>query len=61
MTNVTLEEVNKNVLELKREIEEIRSFLNEDFELAEDVKKEIEESRKRSDSEFISNENIQFN
>ena len=58
MTNITLEEVNKNVLELKKELDEIRSFLHEDFELAEDVKKEIEESRKRPSSEFVNHEDI---
>lgn len=58
MTQVTLEEVNKNVIKLQKELDEIRNFLHEDFELADEVKKEIEESKKRTHSEFISHEEI---
>ncbi len=53
--SVTLEQVNKNVLLLKKEIDEIREMLEEaNLELTDDVKKEIEASRKRSVSEFKS-------
>ncbi|MBI4163192.1 MAG: hypothetical protein HY513_05915 [Candidatus Aenigmarchaeota archaeon] len=53
--SVTLEQVNKNVLSLKKEIDEIREMLEEsNLELADDIKKEIEASRKRLVSEFKS-------
>ena len=58
MANVTLEQINKNLIELKKEIEELRDYIHEDFELSDDVKKEIEESRKRHHSEFIKHEDV---
>lgn len=65
MANVTLEQINKNILELNKElsemkgkIEEIQEFIQEDFELADDVKKEIWESRKRPISEFMKHEDV---
>ena len=58
MTQVTLEDINKNVIKLQKELDEIRNFLHEDFELTDEVKKEIEESKKRSISEFIDHKEI---
>lgn len=58
MTQVTLEEINKNVIKLQKELDEIRNFLHEDFELTDEVKKEIEESKKRPISEFINHKEI---
>ena len=54
METVTLEQINKNIIGLKKEIEDLKCYIHEDFELADDVKTEIEESRKRPDSEFVS-------
>lgn len=58
MVMVTLEELNKNVLAIKKELDEIHSLLSEKFELADDVKEEIKESRKRVRSEFIGHDDI---
>ena len=65
MANVTLEQINNNILELNKEveimkerIEEITDYIKEDYELADDVKKQIENSRKRHDSEFISHAEV---
>lgn len=58
MAQVTLEEVNKNVIKLQKELDEIRNLLHEDFELADDVKEEIEKSKKRHTSEFVNHEEI---
>ena len=65
MANVTLEQINKNILDLNREMEvmkekidEITDIIKEDFELASDVKKQIGDSRKKPDSEFISHAEV---
>ena len=58
METVTLEQINKNIIELKKEIEELKEFIHEDFELADDVKMEIEDSRKSSYSKFIKHEEV---
>ena len=52
---ITLEQVNNNILSLKREVDDIKEMLEEStLELADEVKKEIEASRKRPVSEFKS-------
>ena len=58
MANVTLEQINQSLNELKKDIEEIKEYIKEDFELADDVKEEIEASRKRPRSEFIRHEEV---
>ena len=58
MAEVTLETVNKNVLKLIVEVDVLKHFIQEDFELDNEVKEEIETSRKRPRSEFISHEEI---
>ncbi len=60
MENVTIEQVNKNVLELKRELNEIKELIQEsNMELAEEVKSQIKESRKRPVSEFKSQKEME--
>lgn len=60
MTEVTLEHVNKNVLNLKKELDEIKEMLEEsNLELAEEVKVDIEESRKRPASAFKTQKEIE--
>ncbi|MBU2615855.1 MAG: hypothetical protein KKC19_02015 [Nanoarchaeota archaeon] len=60
MEEITLKQVNENVIGLRRELEKIKDFLEEsNFELNEDVKSEIEESRKRSLTEFKTQEEIE--
>ena len=54
METITLDKVNKSILDLKKEIEELKEYIYEDFELADDVVKDIEASRKRPKKEFIS-------
>jgi len=58
--SITLEEINENILGLKKEMDEIRDLLEEDrLELSADVKSRIEESRKRPISEFKTQEDIE--
>ena len=56
MKQVSLNQVNENILELKKEIEELKECIHEDFELADGVIDDIEESRKRPKKELISHE-----
>ena len=58
MGNITLEKIHQDILELKNEIGEIKFLLEEDFELSDEVLKEIETSRKRPKKEFISHEDM---
>ena len=60
MKGVTLENVNENVLLLKKEVEGIKELLEEsNMELTNEVKKQIEESRKRPISEFRTQKEIE--
>ena len=60
MATVTLEQVNENILSLKSELDEIKEFLEESsLDLADSVKKRIEESRARHISEFKSQEDME--
>jgi len=58
METVTLKQINENILNLRKEVEHIKMIVEEDFELADDVVKEIGESRKRPEKEFISHEEM---
>ena len=58
MPTVTLEEINQNIIGLKKEIEGLKEYVHEDFELADDLKKEIEEARKTSRSKYIKHEDV---
>ncbi len=58
--SITLEEINENIIGLKREMDEIKGFLEEDrLDLSAEVKSRIEESRKRPISEFKTQEEIE--
>ena len=60
MTQVTLEQVNKNVLELKKEVDDIKELLEEaTLELTDEVKACIEESRRRPIATFKTQEEIE--
>ena len=55
MVNATIEDVNRNILILRKKLEVIEEILEEDdLELREEVIATIEESRKRPVSEFKS-------
>ena len=53
MAQVTLEQINKNLMDLKKGMEELKEYIREDFELADNVKKEIEEAKNTPRSKFI--------
>ncbi len=53
----TLEQINNNILSVKKELDDIKEMIEESgLELADNVKKEIDASRKRTASEFKSHE-----
>lgn len=58
MSGITLEKIHEDIMNLKKDIEHIKMKIDEDFELADDVVKEIRDSRKRPKEEFISNEEM---
>jgi len=59
MENITLGEIYNSLMDLRREMFEIKIILKEEkLELADDVVEEIENSRKRIPNEFISNEEM---
>lgn len=60
MTTVTLKQINKNILALKKEVSEVKKLLEESqLELRDEVKAEIEASRKRPVSEFKTQEEME--
>ena len=58
MANITLEKIHEDITALKKDIEHIKMIVDEDFELADEVVEEIDESRKRPKKEFISNDEM---
>ncbi len=62
MTEVTLEKINENILVLKKELDYIKEILEEsEFELTDEVKEQIDESRNRPVSEFKTQKEIEKN
>ena len=60
MGTVTLERIHEDLMSMKKEIHEIKSYLAEEsLELTEGTKKQIRESRKRDEKEFVSQEDVE--
>ncbi|MBI1936039.1 hypothetical protein HYS31_06375 [Candidatus Woesearchaeota archaeon] len=58
MAQVTLEQINRNLIDLKKDVAELKEYMREDYELTDDVQKEIEEAKNTSRSEFIKLEEL---
>ena len=58
MVTITIEDIHEDIIGVKKELEHIRTILEEDYELAEDVIKDIKESKVRSSKEMISHEEM---
>lgn len=58
MEVVTLEKINKNIDNLRIDILELKARFNEEFELSEETKKDLEEARKTMKKEFAGHEAI---
>jgi hypothetical protein len=59
MGTVTLEQIHKDLVEIKKDIKYLKTIAAEDLELSDEVTKLIEDSRKRPIKEFISNEEME--
>ncbi|MFH1290088.1 MAG: hypothetical protein ABIH92_01640 [Nanoarchaeota archaeon] len=59
MENVTLDQVNRNILLLRKEIKRVASIVEEShLEIDDEVESEVRESRGRDRSELISHEEM---
>lgn len=58
MGTITIEQIHNDLVNLKKEMEHLRTLIQEDYELSDDVVREIEESRRRPKREFISHEEM---
>lgn len=58
METINLNQVYQQLINLKQEVADLKIIIEEEFDVAEDVIKEIEESRKRPIKEFISHEDM---
>ncbi len=55
---VTLEQINRNLDELRKDVAQIKEYLKEDYELSDDLKRELQEAKKNPRSEFISHDEV---
>ena len=58
MAIVTLEKINENINNLRLDVMELKARLDEEYELSEEAKRELEEARKTMKNEFVSHEDI---
>ena len=59
MSTITLKKIYEDIRLMKKDIERIKTLVEEDyFELADDVKKEIEGAKKTPRSKFIKHEEV---
>ncbi len=54
-----LRQINDNVLALRKEVADLKECVHEDFlEISADVKREVKESRKRPEKEFVKHKDV---
>lgn len=58
MKTVTLEKINENINNLRMDIQELKARFNEEFELSDEAKRDLEEARKTMNKEFLTHEEI---
>ena len=58
MSSLTLEKLQEDIIDLKKEIRYLHNIIKEDYKLADDVIADIEESKSRNPKELISNEEM---
>lgn len=57
---VSLKEIQKDLKALRKEVREIRGFIEEGrLSLSEDAKKQVTESRRRAKEEFLSQDEVE--
>jgi len=58
METITLEHIHKDLVDVKSELRRLSSVIEEDFELSESTKKELEEARKEPLSSYVAHEKV---
>ena len=58
METITLEHIHKDLVDVKSELKRLSSVIEEDFELSESTKKELEEARKEPLSGYVDHEKV---
>lgn len=58
MVSITIEHIHEDIMGLKQEIAHLRTIIEEDYELKDDVILAIKESKARSSKEMISHEEM---
>ena len=58
MSNITLEKINENINNLRLDILELKARIDEEYELSEEAKRELEEARKTMRKEYVSHAEI---
>lgn len=59
MATVTLKKVYEDVKEIKQQLKKLSLVLEEDFELSEHAKKELEEARKTPRADYVSQKEME--
>ena len=60
MESITLNKIHEDLLSIKKDMDRIRIFFDEDeFKLSDEIKKQIKESRKTPISAMISQEEVE--
>jgi len=55
---MTLEQLHEDMIEIKKDLQYIKETIDENLQITEDVKQDIQESRTRNKQEFISQEEM---
>ena len=58
METITLEQIHEDLIGIKKEMQYIKTLIEQDYGLSDSLKSEIEKSRKRPSEELISNEEM---
>ena len=58
MGSLTIEKLHEDMLDLKKEVKHLRNVIEEEYELADDVVDDIEESKSRDSKQMISHEEM---
>jgi len=58
MGAITLKQIHEDLVKLMKDVESIKEIVREEYDLSNDVVKDIEDSRKRPEKELISHEEM---
>ena len=55
---ITIQKLHEDLVEIKSELSRLRTLVEEDYELVDDVVEEIEESKSRSHDDMVNHEEM---